>query len=455
MVTRKYKRVGAITFIVTLIITTFIAFFYLTRAAASRKEKAQFLADSISERIGAEIESREYITRMLEIEVTNEAGDLTQQEFQTMGEALFDDYIDVMGVSLAPNGVISYMYPLDNGIAERKNLFTDSVEGVYAENSVKTGLSVILAPISLSDGSYGIVIRRPVYLGGKSSENFWGFASITLDLSDFLSEVNIKALADEGYEYKLIGNNMVTGEDRIIMEYSEKELAAPVSSMINTVGGGFWTLMISPAGYWMNLKEIVMVFMIAIIISALMSIAIYSYMSIKVNAGELEVLSYTDSLTNLNNPRSYKEHTDDLIKKKASFGIIYIDLNDFKKVNDTYGHDTGDSLLNVVAKRLLNSIREDDIAFRIGGDEFIVVIHGKHDTFFYDEVIQRIRSNVARDVTIGDINLKISISAGYARFPDDGANIEDIVKKADNAMYFNKRLIKARRFVNGKTTRLD
>ncbi|MBR4670216.1 MAG: sensor domain-containing diguanylate cyclase [Butyrivibrio sp.] len=446
---RKIKTIGIVTFVVTLIITTFISFFYLTNAAATRREKAQFLANSISERIEAEIESREYITRILEIEIANEDGDLTQQEFQTMGEALFNDYIDVISVSLAPNGVISYIYPLDNGIAERKNLFEDSVENVYAENSMRTGLSSILAPVTLADGSYGVIIRRPVFLGEKNADNFWGFASITLGLSDFLSEVNIKALADEGYEYKLIGNNMLTGDDRIIMEYSEKELGAPISSMISTVGGDYWTLMISPIGNWMDLHEIVIVFLIGLLFSVLTSVAISSYMSVKENAGELAVLSYTDSLTNLHNPRSYKEHTDDLISKKSPFGIIYIDLNDFKAVNDTYGHEVGDGLLNVVAKRLLNSIREKDIAFRMGGDEFVVVIHGKHDRFFYEDVITRIRANVARDVTVGDVTLKVMMSAGFARFPDDGVNLEDVVKKADDAMYSNKRLIKARRFVRG------
>ena len=214
--------------------------------------------------------------------------------------------------------------------------------------------------------------------------------------------------------------------------------------------------MIAPIGNWMDLKEIVTAFLIGIIFSILMSIAVSSYMSVKENAGELAVLSYTDALTNLHNPRSYKEHTDDLIKKKSPFGIIYIDLNDFKMVNDTYGHEVGDELLNVVAKRLLNSIREKDIAFRIGGDEFVVVIHGKHDRFFYEDVIARIRTNVARDVTVGDVTLKVMISAGFARFPDDGVNIEDIVKKADDAMYSNKRLIKARRFVRGdKSVKFD
>ena len=101
--------------------------------------------------------------------------------------------------------------------------------------------------------------------------------------------------------------------------------------------------------------------------------------------------------------------------------------------------------MNITAKRLQNSIREKDRAYRIGGDEFVVVIHGSHDKKFYEGVISRMRQNVARDVVIGDVTLKVSISAGYGRCPEDGTKLEDVVKKADDAMYYNKRLMKARK----------
>ncbi len=75
----------------------------------------------------------------------------------------------------------------------------------------------------------------------------------------------------------------------------------------------------------------------------------------------------------------------------------------------------------------------------------MVVIHGTHDKKFYEGVIARMRANVARDVVIGEVELKVSISAGYARCPEDGTRLEDVVKKADDAMYYNKRLLKAKR----------
>ncbi len=443
MTKKRSITFGLVAFVISLAITTLIALTYLIATGNNRRERATFIANSIADRIEAEIENREYITRILEIEAKSSGGNLTQEAFNTIGEALFDDYIDIVDITLAPDGVIEYVYPADSPFTDKENLFEKKSENVYLENSKNTGLSIIMTPVTLYDGSYGIIIRRPISM--SEDGKFWGFASVTLKLSHFLSEVSISGLSEENYEYKLVSNDIVTGESRVIMEYSERELATPVTAMISTVGGGYWELYIAPMGNWMDLKEILGVFAIAIVFSVLIAFSVVAYFSLKASAKELEVLSYRDSLTNLYNPRSYQEHMDELSRKKLPYGLIYIDLNDFKQVNDTYGHETGDALLNIVAKRLQNSIREKDRAFRIGGDEFVVVLHGSHDKKFYEEVIERMHQNVARDVVAGNVTLKVSISAGYARCPEDGTKFEDVVKKADDIMYHNKRMTKARR----------
>ena len=443
---KKSIKAGLFTFVTALIITTVIAVLYITSAAGSRRERAEFIAQSVADRIEAEIQRRDYITRMFEIEVSSSRDGITPEKFGITADEVFNDYMDIVDITLAPGGIVSYKYPLDNGKAERTDLFADDAGGIYADYSKMSGLGIIMAPVSLEDGSYGIILRRPIYMGEVSEANFWGFASVELNLSNFLSEVNIRALVDGGYDYKLIGDNSITGDNRMIMENSEKELSSPVSALINTVGGGAWTLLISPKDSWMNLYEMIGSMLIAILISVLAALAAGEFVSVKAYSKELEVLSYRDALTNINNNRSYQEHMEELSKKKLPYGLIFMDLNDFKQVNDTYGHEAGDTLLNIVAKRLQNSIREKDKAFRIGGDEFVVVIHGTHDPQFYEGVIARMRQNVARDVTLNNgVILKVSISAGFARCPEDGSKFEDVVKKADDAMYHNKRLYKAQK----------
>ncbi len=441
MTKKKSTIIGLVAFAIALVLSTIIVVIYMTTTSNSRKERASFLANSIGGNIAAEIDAREFITKLFEIEVRSKKGNISEGEFVTLAESLFDEYIDVVDISLAPGGVVEYVYPKDSGLEKNMSFFDDSLEGVYADYSKMSGSAVIIAPITLIDGKAGVVIREPIFMEDGS---FWGFASVSFGLSDFLSRVNISLLANDGYDYKLIGNNVITGEDTVIMEYSDKPLDAPVKAMISTTEGAFWSLAITPITNWIRPHEALIVIVLALAFCLMIALLAGAYMSLKANAKELEVLSYRDSLTNLYNPRSYQEHMDELEKKKLPYGIIYMDLNDFKMVNDTYGHETGDALLNIVAKRLSNSIREKDRAFRVGGDEFVVVIHGTHDKKFYENVIGRMRQNVARDVVIGEVQLKVSISAGFARCPEDGTKLEEVVKKADDAMYYNKRLLKSR-----------
>ena len=156
---KRSITIGLVTFVLALIATTVIGIIYLSSVASTRRERAAFMAGNIANRIEAEIKNRDYITRLLEIEVKNANGALTQERFYKVGEALFDDYLDVVDISIAPGGIVTYVYPLQSAYTERKNLFDDNFEGVYLDNSKQTGVGIILAPVKLPDGSYGIIIR--------------------------------------------------------------------------------------------------------------------------------------------------------------------------------------------------------------------------------------------------------------------------------------------------------
>ncbi len=444
MTNKKSVTLGLITFVVTLAITMAIAAYYIRTTSNTRKERASFMVESFAERIQAEIDTREFITRILEIAVTGNDGNLSEDIFENMASELFDEYLDVIDIAIAPNGIVSDVYPKGTGLEKGMDLFSDELGGVYADYSKMSMMPAIIAPYNLISGNHGIIIRRPVFIGNE----FWGFISCTIDMEAFLHDINIEGLTASKYYFKLIDNNSITGEDKVIIENSDKPLVVPMESMISTAGGSYWTISIAPQKGWTQLYEVLAALLIAFDISILSAMFAYAYVSMRASAKELEVLSYRDALTNLENPRSYHEHMDELSRKKLPYGLVFMDLNDFKKVNDTYGHEVGDALLNITAKRLQNSIREKDKAFRIGGDEFVVVLHGAHDKKFYEGVIARMRQNVAREVVVGEIKLNVSISAGYARCPEDGTKFEDVVKKADDAMYYNKRLMKAR---NGQT----
>jgi sensor domain CHASE-containing protein len=296
MTKNKSVILGLITFIITLIITTAIAAVYITVTSNSRKEKASFIARSVADRIEAEIDTREFITRVFEIAIKGNNSMISSEEFDKMASALFDDYLDVVDISLAPEGIVAEVYPRDTGLEPGMDLFSDELGGLYADYSKMSQVPIIISPTTLIDGTYGCIIRRPIIL---EDESFWGFATVTINLEAFLGNISIAELANEGYEYKLIAHDTLTDENKIIVEYAERDLVAPVEAMISTVGGGIWYLAISPPSGWIQIYEVVAALAIALLISTLAALFMYAFMSMKANAKELEVLSYRDALTNL------------------------------------------------------------------------------------------------------------------------------------------------------------
>ncbi len=153
---------------------------------------------------------------------------------------------------------------------------------------------------------------------------------------------------------------------------------------------------------------------------------------------ELENLANTDSLTNLFNERYLVKTLERLERHQQSFTLFYLDLDLFKPVNDSYGHSVGDQLLRAVAGRLKNCIRSADLAFRIGGDEFVLILVGDMNGNLCQTMVQRVKDAIDRPFDIGGRCICVNVSCGYAVFPEEGSTAEEIRILADRRMYRDK-----------------
>lgn len=126
-------------------------------------------------------------------------------------------------------------------------------------------------------------------------------------------------------------------------------------------------------------------------------------------------------------------------RRQEKLSLLYVDLDKFKEVNDTLGHSIGDLLLQEVAKRLQQSVRQSDTVARIGGDEFIVLLPHTQRPEQATRVIEKINAALAKPLTIGSNNLSIVPSIGVAHYPENGDSEQQLLKFADNAMYLNKK----------------
>lgn len=153
-------------------------------------------------------------------------------------------------------------------------------------------------------------------------------------------------------------------------------------------------------------------------------------------------LAYHDVLTGLPNRASFllMLHLA-LARARRDTGrlaLLFIDLDKFKPVNDEFGHHAGDQLLSAVGARLRASIRKTDVVARIGGDEFVVVLHDKVSHAFACKLAEKLLSKLARQFIIGPHRICIAGSIGLAFYPDDGLSVDQMLINADAAMYHAK-----------------
>ncbi|MDO9378306.1 MAG: bifunctional diguanylate cyclase/phosphodiesterase [Nocardioidaceae bacterium] len=159
-------------------------------------------------------------------------------------------------------------------------------------------------------------------------------------------------------------------------------------------------------------------------------------------AADHEHLALHDSLTGLPNRALFRRLAEQALSSSSpgrKGGLVLIDLNRFKEVNDTIGHHAGDELLQIIGRRLAGAFRSDDVVARLGGDEFAVLLRNVHDADEAMVLLERARERVRADVVLDGITMQIDASLGLCVFPDDALTVEELLQRADSAMYEGKR----------------
>lgn len=158
--------------------------------------------------------------------------------------------------------------------------------------------------------------------------------------------------------------------------------------------------------------------------------------------GRTEHLAYRDALTGLANRNTFYERLAAVLTRSTTetrFAVMVADLDDFKPINDQFGHLVGDRVLVEVARRLTDAVRMGDTVARLGGDEFALLVESVGNDRQIQLVGDRILRDVSRPIRVGDVEVTTSMSLGVALFPEVGGTEEQLVEGADSAMYVAKR----------------
>ncbi|MET0777729.1 MAG: diguanylate cyclase [Pseudomonas mandelii] len=157
----------------------------------------------------------------------------------------------------------------------------------------------------------------------------------------------------------------------------------------------------------------------------------------------LQRMAQYDQLTQLPNRALLRDRLQNSLAQARTdsgrMALLYVDLDRFKEVNDTHGHAVGDMLLQAVANRLKGCVRETDTVARIGGDEFVVLLHSIHASEDADNVAGKIRQVLAQPLRLDGHSVNIRPSIGVAHYPEHGTEEQQLFRHADEAMYATKR----------------
>jgi diguanylate cyclase (GGDEF)-like protein/PAS domain S-box-containing protein len=154
---------------------------------------------------------------------------------------------------------------------------------------------------------------------------------------------------------------------------------------------------------------------------------------------QLDHLAHHDQLTGLPNRLYLQAHLPEALeeaqREKSTLAVLFLDLDRFKHVNDSRGHETGDKLLKTVAQRIRSTMRAEDVVVRMGGDEFVVILKRVHGTDQVSETAARINHALSAPMVVDGRTLVTTVSIGVALYPHDGADMGELLRHSDTAMY--------------------
>ena len=164
---------------------------------------------------------------------------------------------------------------------------------------------------------------------------------------------------------------------------------------------------------------------------------------LRLSEERMRALAHHDPLTGAANRNLYRELLGAALERARRanhhVAVVLVDLDQFKSINDNFGHDAGDAMLVGVAKRLQESVRTSDVVARIGGDEFVLMIDNLHSRADVDPILAKLSTQFAKPIQHGAEAFHVDASFGCALFPLDASDAESLLKRADSDMYSQKR----------------
>ena len=360
------------------------------------------------------------------------SGDGNINKFYDVAANMMDDTIQ--SIQMAPNGVVNEIYPEDVNESGKIDLINDSDRGEISRYARDNDTVIMQGPFELKQGGYGIAVRNPVYLKDENGKkSFWGFTIVIVKVPEFFSD-SVEALSNFGYKYSL--QKCASPWDNMYewVYGSKKELNNPVIYDFD-VYGDKWRLEILPKSGFYNNKYLIYIFIGGVIIVLLLTGLTAALIFINENKKNFKRLAVTDALTGIYNRLGFDDQVEQYMRQNPQKHCVVamLDIDDFKLVNDMYGHAAGDGVLKKLAESMKQYFSKDAILGRNGGDEFSIFMPdctAVEVTPFLKKFTEETRKFYCK----GE-ERAFTISLGFAEYPIFADDRSQLIRCADKALY--------------------
>lgn len=344
-----------------------------------------------------------------------------------------EEMIYIRNIGVIKDTTIIYNYPME-GNESSIGVDLAKVEGQKEDvlRIKETLEGFVVGPVDLVQGGLGYIIRKPLE---DARGNYWGQISIVLRADMIVAAIDAykEALGVDIAIYEDQTNEKLIYGDPSILD--QGPLAFDFNSDLSQ-----WVVYVVPENGWEKYTGS-MVSMLSVGFALIIGVVASLYYVQTINYDLQKALAH-DQLTGL-----YSRHYLEKVQKeitfkaklnKASFGLMHIDLNSFKSINDIYGHEAGDRVLVETARVLGMVTRKNELVFRVGGDEFLVMMPKVADMKELKAFKDRLKQEFLENYSLTDYQVDIGPSIGVGIYPEDGDDFDMVLRHADERMYEEK-----------------
>lgn len=450
---------ASIIFILVLAMFVLMANFEHTLAIERHKQDAKdalmITKNNLESIITSRMISMQSIAAYIEIDKH-----LTQMEYSTFAKKIHASSDEVVkSMTFITDTTITHIYPYEEyklaiGIdlakeASQKDLL------LYAKDNLK---AVFTAPVNLVEGGVGIIVRIPVVV----NDTYYGQVAIVFDYDKTITSSGVKELSEE-YFVEFAGFDSLSGKKATIWTNGELPDGDSIEQKVNLYESALSLTVLPREGWHGKTVLFYMIWFIGLIVSVFAFMGMYKVLSfnddlkgvneelentigrLKKSEAYIMHMAEHDALTELYNRRKFVEFLGLQLNLGLSGTVLLLDIDNFKNINDTLGHVYGDKVLVSISNGLKEAVDDHSHVFRFGGDEFIVLMMDRIDTKSIDNCIESIVKHLELSNEVEQIKNHITASIGVSRYPIDGNTVEDLLLKADIAMYSAKKTGKNKR----------